>query len=67
MWKIVFQIYNFDSGTLRVFILEQMPEEHTMQKKLAQLPAVDMQKLQGRLWCYSNLSPRIIQPIFDAQ
>jgi len=39
----------------------------TLQKKLAQLPAVDMQKLQESLWCYSNLSPRMIQPSFDAQ
>ena len=39
----------------------------SLQKKLAQLLAVDMQKLQGSLWCYSNLSPRMIQPSFDAQ
>ena len=26
-----------------------------------------MQKLQGSLWCYSNLSTRMIQPSFDAQ
>ena len=39
----------------------------SLQEKLAQLPAVDMQKVQGILWCYSNLSPRLIQPSFDAQ
>ena len=39
----------------------------TLQKKLAQLPAVDMQKVQGSLWCYSNLSQRVIQPSFDEQ
>ncbi|KNZ48769.1 hypothetical protein VP01_541g4 [Puccinia sorghi] len=39
----------------------------SLQKKLAQLPAVDMQKLQASLFCYSNHSPKWIQPIFDAQ
>ncbi|KNZ57405.1 hypothetical protein VP01_2169g3 [Puccinia sorghi] len=36
-------------------------------KKLTQLPAVDMQKVPGRFCCYSKLSPRVIQPSFDAQ
>ncbi|KNZ56442.1 hypothetical protein VP01_2401g1 [Puccinia sorghi] len=27
----------------------------------------DMQKIQGSFCCYSNLSPGVIQPIFDAQ
>ena len=40
---------------------------YTAKKKLAQLPAVDMQKVQGSLWCYSNLFPRVIQPSLDAQ
>ena len=35
--------------------------------KHAQLPAVDMLKVQGSLWCYSNLSPILIQPSLDAQ
>ena len=39
----------------------------TLQKKLAQMPVVDMQKVQGSLWCCSNLSPRVIQPSFNAQ
>ena len=39
----------------------------TLQEKIAQLPAVDMQKFQGSLRCYSSLSPRLIQPSFDAQ
>ena len=38
-----------------------------LQKKLDQLPAVDMLKVQGSLWCYSNLSPILIQPSLDAQ
>ncbi|KNZ48065.1 hypothetical protein VP01_592g6 [Puccinia sorghi] len=33
---------------------------------LAQLPAVDMQKVQKSFWCYSHLSPGVIQPSFDA-
>ena len=40
---------------------------NTAKKKLTQLPAVDMQKVQGSLWCYSNLSPILIQPSLDAQ
>ncbi|KNZ60683.1 hypothetical protein VP01_1518g1 [Puccinia sorghi] len=39
----------------------------TLLNKLAQLPAVGVQKLPGSFWCYSNLSPKVIQPIFDAQ
>ncbi|KNZ59091.1 hypothetical protein VP01_1800g5 [Puccinia sorghi] len=35
-------------------------------KNLAQIPAVDIQKLPGSFCCYSNLSPRVIQPRFDA-
>ncbi|KNZ56151.1 hypothetical protein VP01_2483g1 [Puccinia sorghi] len=35
--------------------------------KLSQLPEIDMQKLPGSFCFYSNLSPRWIQPIFDAQ
>ncbi|KNZ51034.1 hypothetical protein VP01_4122g1 [Puccinia sorghi] len=35
--------------------------------KFAQLPAIDMQKLPGSFCCYSNLSPRVIQPGFDSQ
>ena len=31
-----------------------------LQEKLAQLPSFDMQKVQGSLWSYSNLSPRLI-------
>ena len=36
-------------------------------EKHAQLPAVDMLKVQVSLWCYSNLSPLLIQPSLDAQ
>ncbi|KNZ53520.1 hypothetical protein VP01_3215g1 [Puccinia sorghi] len=36
-------------------------------KKLAQLPAVDMQKVPGISCCYSDHSPRLIKQIFDAQ
>ncbi|KNZ56659.1 hypothetical protein VP01_2351g1 [Puccinia sorghi] len=36
-------------------------------KKLAQLAAVDMQKHPGSFCCYSNHSPKVIQPSFDAQ
>ncbi|KNZ61941.1 hypothetical protein VP01_1331g1 [Puccinia sorghi] len=39
----------------------------TLPKNLAQLPSVDMQKQSGSFCCYSNLSPRLIQPSFDAQ
>ncbi|KNZ63959.1 hypothetical protein VP01_1080g13 [Puccinia sorghi] len=39
----------------------------SLQKKLAQLPAVDMQNLPGSFCCYSNHSPKVIQPSFDAQ
>ncbi|KNZ52424.1 hypothetical protein VP01_357g3 [Puccinia sorghi] len=35
-------------------------------KKLFQLPAVNMQKVPGSLLCYSKISPRVIQPRFDA-
>ncbi|KNZ55192.1 putative signal peptide protein [Puccinia sorghi] len=38
----------------------------SLQKKLAQLHAVDMQKLPGSFCCCSNLSPRVILPSFDA-
>ncbi|KNZ59395.1 putative signal peptide protein [Puccinia sorghi] len=38
-----------------------------VQKKLAQPPAVDMQKFPRSFCCYSNLSPRLFQPIFEAQ
>ena len=36
-------------------------------EKHAQLPAVDMLKVQGSLWCYSNLSPTLIQPNLGEQ
>ncbi|KNZ52645.1 hypothetical protein VP01_3493g2 [Puccinia sorghi] len=36
-------------------------------KKIAQLPAVDMQELSGRFCSYSNHSPKVIQPSFDPQ
>ncbi|KNZ44673.1 hypothetical protein VP01_893g3 [Puccinia sorghi] len=36
-------------------------------KKLSQLPAVDMQKVPGSFCSYSNHSPKVIQPSFDAQ
>ena len=39
----------------------------TLWEKHAQLPAVDMLKVQGILWCYSNLSTILIQPSLDAQ
>ena len=42
-------------------------ERCTLGEKHAQLPAVDMLKVQGSLWCYSNLSPILIQPSLDAQ
>ncbi|KNZ56336.1 hypothetical protein VP01_242g1 [Puccinia sorghi] len=40
---------------------------HHCKQKLAQLPAVGMQKLPGIFCCYSKLSPKVIQPSFDAQ
>ncbi|KNZ55294.1 hypothetical protein VP01_2719g2 [Puccinia sorghi] len=40
---------------------------HTLQKILAQLPAVDMQKVPGSFCCLSPHSPTVIQPSFDAQ
>ncbi|KNZ51625.1 hypothetical protein VP01_3881g1 [Puccinia sorghi] len=46
--------------------LEEMIEV-TLQKKLAQLPAVDMEKVPGSFCFYSNHSPKMIQPSFDAQ
>ncbi|KNZ46371.1 putative signal peptide protein [Puccinia sorghi] len=54
----------------QAFQAPQLPSpslKHSLQKKLAQLPAVGMQKLPGSFCCYSNLSPRVIQPSFDAQ
>ncbi|KNZ54372.1 hypothetical protein VP01_2962g2 [Puccinia sorghi] len=36
-------------------------------KNLAQLPAVDMQKVPGSFCCYSKLFPRVVQPSFDAK
>ncbi|KNZ60982.1 putative signal peptide protein [Puccinia sorghi] len=39
----------------------------TLQKKLAQMPEVDMQKVPGSFCCYSNHAPKVIQPSFDAQ
>ncbi|KNZ63209.1 hypothetical protein VP01_1172g4 [Puccinia sorghi] len=39
----------------------------SLQNKLAQLPAVDMQKFPGSFFSYSSHSPKVIQPIFDAQ
>ncbi|KNZ60718.1 hypothetical protein VP01_1510g2 [Puccinia sorghi] len=46
---------------------DQLPSQHALQKKLAQLPAVDMQKVPGSFCCYSNHPPKVIQPSFDAQ
>ncbi|KNZ62518.1 hypothetical protein VP01_125g3 [Puccinia sorghi] len=39
----------------------------TAECNMAQLPAVDMQKFPGSFCCYSNHSPKVIQPSFDAQ
>ncbi|KNZ57129.1 hypothetical protein VP01_2233g1 [Puccinia sorghi] len=39
----------------------------TLQKKLAKLPEVDMQKFPGSFCCYSNHSPKLIQQSFDEQ
>ncbi|KNZ53521.1 hypothetical protein VP01_3214g1 [Puccinia sorghi] len=36
-------------------------------KKLAQLPAFDMQKVPGSFCFYSNHAPKVFQPSFDAQ
>ncbi|KNZ50536.1 hypothetical protein VP01_4367g1 [Puccinia sorghi] len=38
----------------------------SLQKRLDQLPAVDIQKVTETLCCYSNVSPRVIEPSFDA-
>ncbi|KNZ63023.1 hypothetical protein VP01_1197g3 [Puccinia sorghi] len=35
---------------------------HCKKKKLVQLPAVDMQKVPGSFFCYSNHAPKVIQP-----
>ncbi|KNZ56624.1 hypothetical protein VP01_2361g2 [Puccinia sorghi] len=40
---------------------------NTLQKKLAQLPEVDVQKLPGSFCCYSKIYSRLIQLSFDAQ
>ena len=42
-------------------------EKDALWEKHVQLPEVDMLKVQGSLWCYSNLSPILIQPSLDAQ
>ncbi|KNZ53933.1 hypothetical protein VP01_3098g1 [Puccinia sorghi] len=39
---------------------------HPLQKKLAQLPSVGMQKVPGSFCCYSNNSQKVIKPSFDA-
>ncbi|KNZ63097.1 hypothetical protein VP01_1189g1 [Puccinia sorghi] len=39
----------------------------SLQKILAQLPAVEMQKVQQSFWCYSHLPPRLFQPIFGTK
>ncbi|KNZ63919.1 hypothetical protein VP01_1084g1 [Puccinia sorghi] len=36
-----------------------------LEKKNAQLPAVDMQKVPGSFFCYSNHSPKVIRTSFD--
>ncbi|KNZ53043.1 hypothetical protein VP01_335g2 [Puccinia sorghi] len=38
----------------------------TNEKKLTQLPAVDMRKLPGSCCCYSNHFPKMIQPSLDS-
>ncbi|KNZ59967.1 putative signal peptide protein [Puccinia sorghi] len=38
----------------------------TSSKKLAQLPAVEMQRVPGSCSCYFKLSPRLIPPCFDS-
>ncbi|KNZ58044.1 putative signal peptide protein [Puccinia sorghi] len=66
----------------RIFFLSFVPDVYikaaVKQIKLAQLPAMtsDIRLLNGlnsaasfqqSFWCYSHLSPRVIQPSFDAQ
>ncbi|KNZ52668.1 hypothetical protein VP01_3489g2 [Puccinia sorghi] len=42
-------------------------DKHIQTYLLVLKTSIDMQKLPGSFGCYSNLSPRVIQPIFYAQ
>ncbi|KNZ64154.1 putative signal peptide protein [Puccinia sorghi] len=59
-------LFSFQCFLRRKFPLQSALSLHC-KKKLAQLPAVEMQKLPGSFCSYSNLSQRLIQPRFDAQ
>ncbi|KNZ61012.1 hypothetical protein VP01_1465g3 [Puccinia sorghi] len=56
-----------DSHTLTIDYKMKHGNPLNCKKKLAQLPAVDMQKVPGSFCCYSNHAPKLIQPSFDAQ
>ncbi|KNZ49943.1 hypothetical protein VP01_4681g1 [Puccinia sorghi] len=57
--KHFYTLFYFPPDTTLVFGTQ------SLQKKLAQLPAVDMQKVPGSFCCYSNHSLKVIQPIFN--
>ncbi|KNZ58201.1 hypothetical protein VP01_1977g1 [Puccinia sorghi] len=58
---------NLSSKGSDLNLLTKSNVSQSLQKKLAQLPEVDIQKLPGSFCCYSYLYPRLIQPSFDAQ
>ena len=70
-WLLVWNVINFLVHIWLIIwgILKSIfkREVAALWEKHAQLPAVDMLKVQGSLWCYSNLSPILIQPSLDAQ
>ncbi|KNZ59031.1 hypothetical protein VP01_1812g2 [Puccinia sorghi] len=48
-------------------IVERKTDAVTAKEKLAQLPVIDKQKVPVSFSCYSNHSPKVIKPSFDAQ
>ncbi|KNZ50927.1 hypothetical protein VP01_416g2 [Puccinia sorghi] len=63
VWELIFGLKSCLNYWFLIVVLH--PSLLTLQKILAQLPAVDMQKVQQGSWCYSHLSSRVIQPCTD--
>ncbi|KNZ55475.1 hypothetical protein VP01_2667g1 [Puccinia sorghi] len=55
-----------NSFCILLLLQERNPKADHSKKKIAQLPAVDMQKVPGSFCCYKP-SPKVIQPSFAAQ
>ncbi|KNZ54849.1 hypothetical protein VP01_2834g1 [Puccinia sorghi] len=71
LWRLAIQLDFGVSGAgwehLRHYFIDKEKYIVALQKKIAQLPAVDMQKVPGSFLCYSNHSPKVIQQSVDAQ